>query len=161
VSLLEELEAVGITVTLEGAYLKVCPASRLTPGLRERLKAEKAELAAALKEREAAVAAEAEAEEAEAPWNWLEEYAGAPATRKTLRIENLPALRRRLEAQAWEVTQRAGYELDCKPAPLKRTKEQIALYARALSDPKVAEFVEHFDCEVASVTDLRKPREEK
>jgi hypothetical protein len=47
--LLQDLEAVGIRVTLVGADLKVHPASKLSSELRERLKAEKAELVEALR----------------------------------------------------------------------------------------------------------------
>src|SRR5947209_3724969 len=58
--LLEDLQARGLTVSLDGAHLRVAPAARLTPELREVILAHKAELMAALRQAAAEAALEEE-----------------------------------------------------------------------------------------------------
>jgi hypothetical protein len=53
--ILEDLRQVGIHVTPRGNDLLVCPASKLTPELRERLRAAKAQVLAALRSRSARI----------------------------------------------------------------------------------------------------------
>jgi len=65
-------------------------------------------------------------------------------------IEELPDLKKRLEAQGWNVKQ-VGNELVCEPVGLVRR-------VHILSDPLLRKFIEEFDAEVESVIDLRNQR---
>ena len=79
----------------------------------------------------------------------------APKRKKTLTAEDLPMVRATLEQNGWVVIRR-GDELICKPRPVKTEKPPgKRLLRRVLDDSAVADFVEHFDAEVVSVTNLK------
>jgi hypothetical protein len=82
-----------------------------------------------------------------------------------LTVDEIPALKARLEAQGWEVVMRRD-TLDCKPRCRKHTKpsqlgfearlEQLRLWNRVLGNPAVKKWRERFDAEVVGVKDLRR-----
>lgn len=61
VSVLEELRAIGVEVVTEGENLVICPASKVPPELKQRLRAHKAEVLEALRNRPAISSPEARA----------------------------------------------------------------------------------------------------
>jgi hypothetical protein len=113
-SLLEELAAVNLKITLQGTDLVIRPASRLTPELRERLRARKGELVAAL-----------------TPLGRVNDRGELVMTR-----EDLPELERRLRSYGWQV-ERRGDQLVCQKrrSRLKRKAEGEKVDPSARSVP--------------------------
>ena len=132
-------------VTLKGAELAVRPASKLTPELRRRLGAEKAEMVAAL----AAPILE--------PLGRVNERGEF-----TIPAADLAVFAERLRSMGWDVS-RKGDVLDCKPQAAKRQRRpkgkaalaKPRLRLRVLNDSLVATAMGMFDAELTEVTDLR------
>lgn len=70
---LEELKAMGVEVIPQGSNLLICPASRVPPALKERLRAAKAEVLEILRGRPATPKAE---KQIECRYDWQPGYRG-------------------------------------------------------------------------------------
>jgi hypothetical protein len=111
-AVLDELRAIGVEVVPFGDNLVIRPASKVPPELKERLKANKAEVLAALKARPATQPEPSPPVTTSTPapdpvWD-----PPLGAERGVMTIADLPELERRLRLSGWKVARR-GNELIC------------------------------------------------